>query len=541
MNSVVKRYLAGGIIALASGVLIGCLPEDDFQDIEVMAPSPKVSLPLLNTNLTLSNLINTDKTGSVLIENQDKSYSLLYKTGIASPPVEEFFPAIPEQHYAKSYALVKQDLSPINDILIFGPIQDEIPLDLNDLTLYKIESKKGFLNLTLHSTYQHNIEAKISFPGIKDKQGQTLILVYDLQPWKGSSSTQSISLEDYDINISNSKLNYGMEVTIASSVTGKPISATDEIRFEFSMADIAFSYLEGNFSNITIPVDADTMHIPILANAVQGNIALNPKLKLNFSNSFGVNIVPDLSNVYVKRQSGSVVKLMDEGNSNFFSGLFEIPYPRDRKEAAATKLQMVADNNSNIEEAFAEIPREVNYNFGFAMSSGESDTSFVASNSRIGVDMQVELPLEGSFDITLEDTMAVDFNDLSENLEELKVLIKTENSFPINANLQIYFLDKYGEMIKDEHGEPITLFEEGTKFMKAATIINTQTGETKALSTDMPLAATINNSKYNLLKDTKNFLVRTEMNSSSEQDNKVKLYSFYNIRFSMAMQIKASL
>lgn len=537
MNSAVRKLLSGGIIALASGVILGCLPEDDFKDIEIMAPSPRISLPLLNTNLTLSDLINVDENSENLVENQDKSYSLLYKTRIESKSISEFFPAIPEQSYSQNYSLGLN--APAFQGSATTTFYNEIPLELNGLTLYKLESKQGNINLTLSSSYQHDISVKLTFPNIQDKNGNGLQRTFNLIQWGSHTSTHTIPLKDYNININEGKVSYEMEVAISGS--GNPISSSDEISFHFNMAEVDFSYLEGNFSNIQIPIDADTLNIPLLANAIKGNIALNPKLKINFSNSFGVHIVSDLSNVFVRRQSGSVIRLMDEGNSKFFSGNFEIPFPENRNENTITKLQTVDEINSNIEEAFAEIPTGIAYGFGFTLSSVQGDTSFVSDQSMIGVDIQAELPLEGSFNIVLEDTMAVNFESLSENLEELKILIKTENSFPIDANLQVYFLNEYGEKIKNAQGEPITLFEEGVKFLSAATIVNTSTGETLALNTDMPLAATINNAEYNLLKNTKNFLIRAEMNSISEQDNKIKLYSFYNIRFSMAMQIKSSL
>lgn len=538
MNSVVRRYMAGALIALASGLIIGCLPEDDFQDLEVMAPSPRVSFPLLNTNLTLSDLITIDENNGYLVENQDKSYSLLYRTKIQSKPASEFFPAITEQNYAKHYSLGLDAPSflPSSATTTF---YDEIPLELNELTLYKIESKQGNINLTLSSTYQHDVHVKVTFPDILDKKGNKLQRTFSLIQWGSNTSTQTIPLADYIIHLNEGKVSYEIEVSISGS--GNPISSADEISFNFNMAEVEFSYLEGNFTNISVPIDADTLKIPLLTNTVSGNISLNPILKMNFSNSFGVKILPDLSNIFVKQQSGSVVRLVDEGDSKIFSSNFEMPYLANKNDKVATKLQTVEETNSNIEEAFAEIPREVSYSFGFSMSNAESDTSFILDNSMVGIDMQAELPLEGNFDIILEDTIAVDFTSLSEKLEELKILIKTENSFPINANLQVYFLNEHGEKIKDKQGEPIALFEEGAKFMYAATIVDTNTGETIALHTDMPLAATIYNTKYNLLKDTKNFLVRAEMNSSSEQDNVVKLYSFYNIRFSMAMQLKTSL
>ncbi len=540
MSTSFRKLLCGGLLALVSGSisLLGCLPEDDFQDIEIMAPSPKLSLPLLNTHLVLSDLITVDKENSLLVENEDKSYSLLYKTHIASKPVGEYFPEIPEQNYLKNFSLA---LNAPTFYLNPAPVtfKEQIPLDLKELTLYKIESKQGLINIALTSNYQHDIKAEVTIPDIQDKDGKPLLLTFNLHYWGGNASTQSISLENYRINVNDSKINYEVKIYISGS--GRPIHSSDEVSFQFYMSDIQFSYIEGNFTNIHIPVSADTLNIPLLANAINGNIALNPKLNMQLASSYGVKVLPDLSHLYIEHRGGSVVRLQDEGESKFLSGSFDFPYLMSRNDTFAVKQQIVDDTNSNIEEAFTELPKGMAYHFGFMLSSTENDTSFISDQSAIEVDMQVELPMEGSFNVILEDTMAVDFKDIAENLEELKVLIKTENSFPIDAKLQVFFLDEQNDKIKDETGEPITLFEEGAKFLEAATITNTHTGDTEPLNVDMPLAATIDNKKYALLERTKNFLIRAEMSSVSEQNNRIKLYSFYNIRFSMAMQIRTSL
>lgn len=536
MNRIVRKCFSGCVMALVSGMMLSCLPEDDFRDIEIMAPSPSASLPLLNTSLVLSDLITVDQNNSMLIENEDKSYSLYYRTQVQSQPVGEFFPKVPEQNYSKSFSLGLN--APAFGWSTKTTFNGEIPLQLSEFELYKLESRQGDLTITLRSDYQHDIKVDLTLPNIQDANGNATQLQFDLKYSLGNnSSTKTIPLKEYGISISDSRLSYEMAMTIEGS--GKPISSTDEVSFDFKMAGIEFSYIEGNFAGIKIPVQADSLDIPLLASAINGNIALNPSLNMTFSNSFGVGILPDLSNIYVKRKSGSV-RLQDKGSSQFFSGSFALPYPESRNAGAASKTQSVDENNSNIKDAFAELPKGVAYAFGFAMESAAGDTSFVTSESAIGVDLEVELPLEGSFNILLEDTVAVNFASLSDNLEELKILIKTENSFPIDAKMQVYFLDEKNSKITDDSGQPLKLFEDGVKLLHAADIISSSTGETQPQHMDMPLAATINNTKYNLLEKTKHFLVQVDLNSVSEQNNWTKLYSFYGVRLSLAMQVKPS-
>lgn len=541
MNSAVRNYFSIGMIALASSALLGCLPEDDFQDLEVMAPSPKVSLPLLNTNLSLSNLINTDGDGNHLIENEDKSYSLKYKTSMASPPVSAFFPEIPSQSYSKNFSLGYNAPGLYSDS-VTASFQDDIPLDLNELAIYKIEPKAGGLNFNMASTYEHDVKVKLMFPNIINKQtGAPLTEVFYLRAWNRQPLSRNIPLAEHIIKIKENMLSYEMEVTIYGG-TGNAISSSQGITFDFGMSDIVFSYMEGNFANISVPIAADTLLIPAFNSAVSGDIALLPILNMSFENSFGTNISADLSRISISSKNGQMTRLTDEGSSQFFGGNFVIASPGDRKDIAST-YQKIDKANSNIENAFSSIPDGIFYDLGFVLGSTKNDTSFVSENSKIGIDIETEIPLEGRFKLLMADTMAVDFQDFSQSVEELKVLIKTENSFPIDAYLQIYFLDEHGNMLTDTQGEPLPLFKdmetsEGARFLRAAAIINTTTGATQPEKVDMPIAATISDSQ--ILAKAKHLLIQAQVRST-EQANTIKLYSFYNIRFSMAMQMKASL
>ncbi|MFP4504545.1 MAG: hypothetical protein ACLFOZ_07515 [Cyclobacteriaceae bacterium] len=531
-----KNLLKGGTLALSIGFLSACMPEDDFQDIEIMAPSPSLALPIINTNLVVEDMINTEAEG-VLQEKSDRSYSLFYRQSVYSKNLEEYVPEIPAQQFAERFSLGFN--SPNFSISPEARSFDgKIPMDMGELDVYSIECKNGQFDLNVSSDYEHDVQINITFPDILDADRQPLQLYFELRKWGSRSSSQRVDLTNHLINLQNDSIRYDMSVNVVAM--GGSISEFEQIYLDFNITDIDFSYLEGNFQDIIVPLEADTLEIPILASAVNGDVALNPSFTFNFQNSFGVKLVPDLSQVYVNRKSGTIVKLKDEADSDFFSGNFEFPYTLSRDDEPATKLQLVDRDNSNIEEAFAELPRGIAHDISFKMMSPENDTSFISDQSMIGLDLEVELPLEGSFDIILEDTIAIDLN-FEQDIESLKMLIKTENGFPIDALLQVYFLDAEGNQILDSNNRPVTLFDEEAQLLNAAQITNTATGETKANTPDMPISATMNAKKYEAIRTAGNLLVRASMSSKSADQNMIKLYSFYNIRFSMAMQIKAAL
>ena len=96
-------------------------------------------------------------------------------------------------------------------------------------------------------------------------------------------------------------------------------------------------------------------------------------------------------------------------------------------------------------------------------------------------------------------------------------------------------------MIYDSNNEPVRAFDEEAQLLKAAQITNSTTGETQAVSIDMPITTTLDAEKVDLIQNAGSILVRTNLQSKSEDANMIKLYSSYGIRFSLAMQIQSSL
>ncbi len=517
--------------------LTGCLPEDDFSDLEVKAPSPSIALPLLNTNLSVTDIITVEEGKGLLTENEDQTYSVLYQSGVQTPPVSEFFPGIPDQQYAQGFSLGVN--SPAFGVRSSPQkFSDAMPVDTENVRIYSIESEQGQMTLSLSSDYQHSVEAEVTFPSIISKASGTplvwnpTIAVYSIGP-----ATQRYDLADYVVNLTDGKAAYDIVVTIDGS--GNPINDSEELTLGVDLEGVDFAYLSGSFAGISIPIEGDTIAIPVLENAVEGSIALNPTLDIRLENSYGAPVSTDLSKVFVQQRSGQLIQLQDQGDSVFFTSNYQFPYLSQRDEAPAAFMRTINRSSSNIDDAFAQLPRNLQYQLGFTIGGTLEDTSFLTRESTISADVKVDLPLEGNFDLILEDTIAVDFGDL-ENVEEMKILIKTENSFPLNARLKVFFLDEEKRPIVGDDGQPISLFGAEDKFLAAALLEDTQSGATQPATVDLPLVGTIDQAQFNEIRTAQHLLVRTDLESVSSQDNFIKLYAFYGIRFSLATQIKTS-
>lgn len=527
-----------GYLVFSSLWLAGCMPEDDLSDLEIKAPSPSIALPLLNTNLTVSDIITIDEGDGLLTENDDHTYSVLYRSQVASESAATFLPAIPDQSSTQNFSLGINSPS----FQMKSPTQKfkgSVAIDMAGLTVFSLESKMGVMNLGLTSEYRHDLEVKLTFPDLKERStGDPLTWEETISAWSTGTVSRQDELADYTLALTDGELTYELEVTVKGS--GQPISENQKITLDITMEDIEFGYLSGNFAGLDVPISADTLQIPLLAGAVDGTVGLNPTLRFQFINSFGVEVAADLTNSFVIQEDGKNVQLTDKPEHAFFGGGYALPFKQQRDDSVAIQSHEVDESTSNIKSAFAELPRSFRFGPKFTLNSAPEDTSFVTDKSLIAVHTEVELPLEGTFDLILQDSIPVDFSNL-EDVEELKVLVKTENSFPLAANLRIFFLDQSGHLILNDAQQPVSLFGEDDQLLVAAELIDSSTGKTRPATIDLPIAATLDKDKFERVRSATHLLVRTALTSVSDANNQIKLYSFYNVRFSLATQIKTSI
>ncbi len=527
-----------GCLVLSSLWLAGCLPEDDLSELEIKAPSPSIALPLLNTNLTVSDIITIDEGEGLLTENEDQTYSVLYRSQSSSQIAEAILPPIPDQESYPSFSLGINSPA-FNMKSPPQKFEGSMEMDMAGLSVFFLESKAGRLSLTLNSEYQHDLDIKLTFPSVKDRiTGNPLVWNVTINAWSNKVASQGYELANYSLELVDDEISYELEVAIQGS--GQPISEGQQLKLYIKMADIAFSYLSGSFAGIDVSIPADTLQIPLLDGAVDGTLSLNPTLHFQFANSFGVKVAADLNNSFVVQKDGKNVQLKDKPEYTFFGGGYVLPFMQRRDDSTAIQTHAVDESTSNIRTAFAKLPRSFLFGPRFTLNDAPEDTSFITDQSQIEVSTEIELPLEGTFDLVLQDSIPVDFTNL-EDVEELKVLIKTENSFPLTANLRIFFLDEDGQLILNDAQQPISLFGEEDQLLVAADLINSSTGKTRPATVDLPIAATLDQDKFERVRSATHLLVRTALNSVSDANNQIKMYSFYSVRFSLATQIKTSL
>ncbi len=165
-----------------------------------------------------------------------------------------------------------------------------------DHTLQSALFDQGDLVITM--TNNMGVEADVGFniTELKDAGGQSFAASFSL-PNLGQSSTQSYSLENYNLEMSGAdqQLQYESSITIPSDQE-MTINFEDSIGVDFSLTGVEFESITGVISPITIELDSISQELPDFPEELQSINLQDVNLTLDFISSItDLPILMDLS------------------------------------------------------------------------------------------------------------------------------------------------------------------------------------------------------------------------------------------------------
>ena len=160
---------------------------------------------------------------------------------------------------------------------------------------------------------------------------------------------------------------------------------------------------------------------------------------------------------------------------------------------------------------------------GISNPSGAPVLNFVLDKSRFDVDMQVELPMYGkAWNFVVQDTMNITLGSDITKAEQLFFRTNTNNGFPTDARIQIYFLNQFN-VVLDSLSSPSTMIAAGAPVGPAPGYKVT----TPVLTTN---ETTFNKDKIMKLQGCEKAVVRAYLNTTDANSGQlVKFYSDYTI------------
>lgn len=536
-----KYIIQGAIGFMLIGVLSACL-KGNFK-LKKIADSfwePDVAVPLVNSSMTLQNILKLSNANNNFSIASDNFVTLVYRGNLFSLRADEAL-IIPDQPLSSNFTFPAAALPAFNalnlqDTFIINPpftTTFDFNSGSNDSYIDSLTIKSCLFAVNLISTFQQQMVVTLNIPDAR-KNGVPFSQTVDVPPAGSSNITRSVnfSLADYKIKLNQGgtpnklKMIFGFKFIKTNTTIS---SGHNSMTMSMSLSNITFKNLFGSIGQKLLAPDTDTIPITLFNNSLaQGGISLlNASLGIEISNAFGIPIRAS----FQKLQGYSPLSLTPIVNivSPLFANPLPISTPAQIGQSANSSL-LLNKTNSNIDNVLNILPRFLIYKID-ALSNppppAVSMQNFIEDSSRFKVDVDINIPLEGKLNhLIFQDTIQFKFQEVEE-LQSLTLKLFFKNGFPIETKVQVYFADTMGYVLDSLLKDDVLL---------ASAIVGNNGRVTTA--TEKNTEIIYPEEKILRLKHVRKIYVKASTSTYKNGTQNVKIYSDYRLDLKIAGRAK---
>jgi hypothetical protein len=470
----IKNLNPNNILLFALSVfLVSCIEKElDFDSIKSQNWSSEWAIPLINSSVTLDDLIK-DST-ALIHEGEDGLLVLVFESQEFFSYSSEDIPFIPNQEKILDRFFNIPDLLPGISVEVPVSYLYELETDEPGARIDSCNLKSGSYTLVLTTNLNKDYASvHLTLPGLLDKvSGNPVEFTFDA----GYPVGGGLIVRDTTIDLSSCTLKFNNtpghsnELLIDAIVTvfgdDNPNNSPYSMQLKNSFSDLVFSRSFGYIGTQVITLQ-DTIEMDIFDINEEGNFTFGPgsvNMRVSVKNSFGIPVLMDIVN-FRAYHYGSTVDSVDififgEGNPSQFN----INYP-GMDQIGQYVLTEINTENSNISEAIQISPGFIRLEMDGHLNPDSDSTvyNFALDTSFITADVSVEMSLFGGINgFNLTDTVDFDLGDVEE-ITSLLLVVDAQNFYPIEARLQLDFVDSVYQVVH-------TLLPAGEQLISAAPV-----------------------------------------------------------------------
>jgi hypothetical protein len=256
-----------------------------------------------------------------------------------------------------------------------------------------------------------------------------------------------------------------------------------------------------------------------------------PVFELSVLNSFGIPLTLKFNNLIATASDGGQ-SLAITGSAVDDSIVFNSPSLAQVGIGQSTLITL-DKNTSNIRDIIAMPPTQMIFDVQVGTNTNQDriPDNHVTDSSKFSIDLNVIIPMYGRVkNLVMQDT--TDFNIKIDSVKELEYLdyvtlyFVTENDFPVEVGLQVYFMTDSFEVIDSLISPYSKLIQPGQ--------VNAITGKVDKSTTDFTKIVMTKERFENLTSSTK-LLIKGILETKDNGNTSVKFYSNYGIRFKLGV------
>ncbi|HFB99597.1 MAG TPA: hypothetical protein ENJ53_02220 [Phaeodactylibacter sp.] len=502
-----KKWTKGLFLLMSLFLIQSCVKDiQDIENIEVENWQPNVALALVNTTVSIHDLLDNFDTGGYLNVDDDNFMTLVYQGNVFSAQGKEVF-SMPD------FSIPMIDTSMV---LPYGAINT--PFDIDFFSV-----KNGQLDYSFESPYTEDMNVIIEVQNLT-KGGQILHFPMTVN-YAGTSPMMvsgSIDLKGYIMDFANDEI--AVKYIATNAAGDRKYLANMQLNFN----SFEYNYAQGYFSQYQFDLPSDSLFISLFENAVAGNLHIqDPKMNLIIKNSFGLPIELTSENLEVATMSDGMMNIhtvLDNGVS------FNFPSVMEAGQFKTTVIEINA-SNSNLSDVISSNPQQLNYKLN-AMTNPLNDPNikgFVMDTSRFDVDVELEIPVWlSASNFAVEEINEFDASFL-DDVESAKFKLITENGMPVEAGVQVYFLDANNVVLD-------SLFSGGNQNLIPAAQVDSD-GKVTASGMGNETVE-INEARLQNFRNATQISIKGLVSTTDTGSVAVKFYTDYEMSFKLGVEAK---
>lgn len=398
----------------------------------------------------------------------------------------------------------------------------------NGETINELSLSSGLINYDIDFGIRENAALTITLPfAVKNSVAFSEVININSNNIDVTTVSGSFDLTGYTLDLTGggaftNRVQADIAASIISSGNPIPFAQTDAVDAELTLTNLGISSLKGDIGVQTFSLESDTVDFGFDELDFDADITLaDPRINIEITNAFGLQLGADL---------GSLIAENDE-RSLALTGLDSITIAAPNVLGDSVKTSVLIDANStNINDILAIKPSRLIFGMSGSTNPGTGPfNNFVSSESYVGVTMDVDVPLYGSVEgFILKDT--IDFSaDLLDNLLSAKFRTVITNEFPVDINVQAYFVDDNFTVLDSLSTTPINVLSSSSVDGNGELIAASEKTETIDLSQEKLLA----------LRNATQLILVSSLNTAAGQN--AKFYANYEMNISLGVFAKVKI
>lgn len=481
---------------------------------------PVFAVPLVNASLGVADMVPDSKEGLIRTGN-DKLLSLVYKNTLMSATGQMLFQLPNQMHPANFTAspIGQNPTAPVTRTFSFNTGNNDRLDSLNFLT------GDFFVAISVPNLAANGYQAMVtlSIPGSYNSQGQAFTIQV---PANGNAraNLQGFTIPFYSTGTTHNLFDVRFVVTFSGA--GTPTHAPYTFNINQNFGGMSLKKMFGIIAPRTLFVGGMDTDLGIFSSSIGGNISFeDPRVRFIAKNSFGIPMDITANNIRFSNATNQVI-------ITGFPAPWNITAPAINQFGQQATTSLVLNRqNSNMHQATAILPSNFHTSFSANLSHGAGTKSFVADNSSLEIEVELELPLWGSArEFTLNETINIGKNDSITAVEWIELRIELVNNFPVEMNMQVEFADM--NMVVQSK-----LFENAADMnLVGAAQVDAQ-GNVTAPHIKVTTVR-LNQQQTLAMLNNENLMITARLNTSNSGHTPVKLFSDQKLDVKIGARIK---